>query len=288
MVLSHQEPNIYRFISYPEWLTAAFEARQEDDPSMTHRVFSENCGYRSSGAVALIMGGKRRLSEKGARRIAKALRLKPGERDHLVLMVAFERAKTYAERERLLKKMSAARQFAEEWEGSLVAIDYYRHWYLPVVREIVSLDDFVEDPAWISEKLHFKLTKHQVALALHELQKLGYLERDANGNLRPSQAIVATPAEVRSEALKQHQREMMHLASSALDSQDPDRRDMRVTTMAISTAQAARVKALLTQLQKDVLAVVQEDEPIEVAYQLNTQWFALSEPPGEGTGTEVE
>ncbi len=286
--MSHQEPNIFRFLSYPEWLTAAFEARREAEPSMTHRVFSEKCGYRSSGAIALIMGGKRRLSEKGARRIAKALSLTPGERDHLVLMVAFERASSYAQRERLLKKMTAAKQFEDEWEGSLVAMDYYRHWYLPVVREIVSLDDFVEDPAWISEKIHFKLTKHQVSLALEELLKLGYLERDSEGRLRPTQAIIATPAEVRSEALKQHQREMMRLASSALDSQAPDRRDMRVTTMAISVAQAARVKALLTQLQKDVLAVVQEDEPIEVAYQLNTQWFALSEPPGDASGTEVE
>jgi uncharacterized protein (TIGR02147 family) len=105
---------------------------------------------------------------------------------------------------------------------------------------------------------------------------MGYLKRNPNGRLVPTQKIISTPSEVRSDVLKRHQKKMMKLASDALDTQPPATRDMRVATVAISQNQASQIKSLLTQLQKDVLAIVEEDEPIEVVYQLNTQWFALT------------
>ena len=71
----------------------------------------------------------------------------------------------------------------------------------------------------------------------------------------------------------------MDLAKEALDTQPADQRDMRVITMGISRNQARQIKALLTDVQKQVLAIVSNDEPIEVVYQLNTQLFALTNPP---------
>lgn len=272
-------PNIFRYLDYAVWLTDAFEALRAIDRSFTHRRFSEKCGYRSSGAISLIMSRKRGLSESGARKIAKALKLTAAERDHFVLMVTYEQSQSFDERQRLLRKMSAAKGFAERWENSLSAFEFYKHWYLPAVREIVSLDDFVEDPEWIARRLHGVLSSKQAQGAVNDLVRLGYLRRDSSGRLRPTQAIIATPSEVQSDVLKQHQREMMRLAAQALDSQDATIRDMRVATMAISRSQGERIKALLTQLQKEVLSIVEEDEPIEMVFQLNTQWFALTNPP---------
>lgn len=274
----HNLPDIFTYIAYRAWLSDAFEAMRNDDPSLTHRAFSKRCGYRSSGAISLITSGRRRLSMEAARRIAKALGLDTAERQHLEYMVAFERAEDFEARDALLRKMQAAQRFAQVWSDTLDAYAFYRDWYLPVVREIVSLDDFREDPAWIAERICGDVTPEQAAEALEQLLNMGYLKRNAQGRLTPTQPIISTPSELRSDVLKQHQRHMMQLASLALEHQPRSWRDMRVVTMAISQSQAQRIKARMTQLQKEILAIVEEDEPIEVVYQLNTQWFALTEP----------
>jgi uncharacterized protein (TIGR02147 family) len=276
-----QLPDIYRYKSYAKWLGDAFEAVQGQDASMTHRKFSELCGYKSSGAISLISSGRRRLSVEGARRIAGALRLNAGKSQHLEYMVQFEQADDFEARAGWLRKMRAAKHFAETWEDTLKAYDVYAHWYLPVLLEVVSLPDFQEDPAWVVARIHQKITPQQVREGLAQLQRLGFLGRDDQGLLRRAEMIISTPAEVSSDVLKQHQREMMKLAADALDTQERERRDMRVSTVAISRNQAARIKARLTQLQKELAQIVAEDEPIEGVYQLNTQLFELTDPPEE-------
>ena len=275
----HHIPDIFEHLDYRRWLLEAFEALQEQDPAVTHRSFSELCGYKSSGAIALITSGRRSLSKAAARRVAKALGLDAGRARHLTHLVAFEEADGFEERAKLLRKMQAAQRFAQAWGDTLDVYTFYSDWTLPVLREVVSLDDFVEDAEAIAARVHARMTPKQVRGGLERLVELGYLARGDDGRLRPAQKIISTPSELRSEVLKQHQREMMRLASEALDTQARDVRDMRVTTVAISRRQADRIKALLTELQKEVLAVVEEDDPIEAVYQLNTQWFALTEPP---------
>jgi len=206
------------------------------------------------------------------------LALEPAALAHWLLMVACESAEDFDTRARLLKKMRAAQRFAEVWQDTLQAYDFYSAWYLPVVREVISLDDFVNDPQWIADRVHAHLTPKQAQEALSKLQALGFVRCDGEGALVVAEPIISTPAEVRSDTLKHHQRQMMRLASDALDTQARTARDMRVISMAISHAQAARIKAHLVQLHKEVLAIAAENEPIEVVYQLNTQWFALTNP----------
>ncbi len=268
--------DIYRFVDYPSWLRAEYEARKADDGGFSHRRFSALCGYRSSGALALIMSGQRNLSRDAAARVATALELDAGERAHLLRMLDYEQADDFAARAAVLDRMKASRRFAEQWRDTIDAYAFYRDPWAPLVRELISLDDFREDPAWMAERLHADVSPEACADAVERLVEMGLLERDDDGCLRHTRRVVATPPELRSDALKRFQRQMMQLASDALDSQPPEVRDMRVTTMAVSSAQATRIKALMTQLHKEVLAIVAEDEPIEVVYQLNTQFFALT------------
>lgn len=275
--------NIYRFLDYPRWLKAEYEARRAVDPGFTHRRFSELCGYKSSGALSLLISCKRNLSREALERIATALGMDSGERVHFRRMLDYEQADDFAARAAVLDRMKAARRFAEEWADRLDAVDYYRDWHVPVVRELVALDDFVEEPAWMSARMHHRVGADACALAIDRLLAIGMLERDDEGRLRQTDAILSTPPEVRSEALKEFQRQMMWLAGEALDTQASERRDMRVVTMAISRQQASDLKTLLGQLQKEALDIVSRDEPIEAVYQLNTQLFELTQPKEPGS-----
>ena len=214
--------------------------------------------------------------------MALAFELDAGERAHLVRMLDYEGAEDFAARAAVLGRMKASRRFAEHWQGTIDAYAFYEDPLVPVVRELVSLDDFREDAEWMASRVHGGVKPKDCATALEQLLELGHIERQPDGTLQLVRRIVATPAEVQSDTLKAFQRSMMDRASLALDSQERERRDMRVTTMAISEAQAVRIKALMTQLHKEVLAIVAEDEPIESVYQLNTQLFSLTDPQPAG------
>lgn len=273
--------DIFRYLEYGAWLRDEYDARRGYDATFTHRRFSEMCGYRSSGAMSLIMSGRRNLSDVAAERIGRVFELDASERAHLRRMLDWERADDFETRAQLLEQMRTAKAFAEHWQGTIDAYAFYQDGLVPLVRELVSLPDFVEDPAWMADRLHGDVSAERCARALERLVALGHLERGDDGALRHAQPIVATTPEARSDTLKAFQRFVMGLAADALDSQPSDARDMRVTTMAVSRSQVADIKALLVQLHKDVLTVVERDEPIEVVYQLNTQLFGITEPPTE-------
>lgn len=273
--------DILRYLEYSAWLRDEYDARRGYDDGFTHRRFSELCGYRSSGAMSLIMSGRRNLSDAAAERIARVFDLDATERAHLRRMLAWDRADDFDTRARLLEQMQTAKAFAEHWQGTIDAYAFYHDGLVPLVRELVSLPDFDEDPRWMAARLHGDVAPDRCARALQRLVDLGHLVRDDDGRLQHAQPIVATTPEARSDTLKAFQRYVMGLAADALDSQPPAARDMRVTTMAISRDQVADIKALLVQLHKDVLSVVERDEPIEVVYQLNTQLFGITEPPTE-------
>jgi uncharacterized protein (TIGR02147 family) len=204
----------------------------------------------------------------------------------LSLMVSFEQASDFKERSKLMHKMTASRRFAEVWRDTITSYEFYGEWYLPVLREMISLPDFKEDPRWIAARIHGKLPPKAAAEGLAQLVSMGYVERGEDGRLKQTRPIIATDSEVRSDLLKRHQRDMMALAAEALDTQPRAERDMRVMTVAISRNQAHKIKARLTLLQKELMEIVAEDEPIEQVYQLNTQWFALTNPTGEPSGQE--
>lgn len=277
-------PDVFQSLDFRAWLRDAVDHYRYAHPELSLRQLNQRCGFRSSGGLSLVITGKRRLAPETARRVAASLGVSVREQEHFVLLTQWERAETTDERTKILDRMRAAKRFAEAWRGSLHTLDYYSVWYLPVLRELVALDNFREDPDWIAATVAAPITRTDVVAGLHQLEALGMIARDESGRLRQAQPIVATEPEVLSDALVRHQRAMLSLASDALESQPPELRDMRVITTALSRAQVARIKARLESVHGEILAIIAEDEPIEVVYQLNTQWFALA-TPGE-TSTE--
>lgn len=285
MVPGFVAPDVYASLHYRAWLVEACDAVRRLDPTLTHRRLAARLGYKSSGAVALLLSGTRRLSVEAARRVGVAFGLDREAVEHLVLLVRYEQATHPDQRAVLLDEMMSQREFARLWRDALWSHELYRHWTRVALRELVSLPQFVEDPAWIAANVVPTISVAEAAEALTALVAHGLLVRDPHGRLQPRDAIIATPLEIRSDLLKRHQHHMLTLAAHALNQQPAKVRDMRVMTVAISRAQADRIKQRLGEVHREILAIVAEDEPIEAVFQLNTQWFALSASGLDGATT---
>jgi uncharacterized protein (TIGR02147 family) len=69
-------------------------------------------------------------------------------------------------------------------DGSLKILDdrsfqVISNWYCIAIREMIKLDEFFEDPNWISKKLHFKVTPTEAARAIELLFQADLLGRDS-------------------------------------------------------------------------------------------------------------
>ena len=278
----------FDFLDYRAYLRAVYHEYKGREQGFTYREFSTLCGFSSSGAVKLVIDNKRRLSLSAAQRITKMLRLPGEESEFFINLVRFNDARDDEERNIAFTKLKATMAFRQIQPQAITQFEYYRKWYYVAIREMVALDDFEEKPSWVAKRLTPSITPAQARGAIKKLEKMGFLRRDSEGNLRQNEPIISTEPEIQSLAVKNFHREMMQRAAESMENQSAEERDIRCVTVAISEAQAERIKQMNTQYMKDILDVVAEDDKIEAVYQLNLHWFRLTRKAGDNADDTVD
>ncbi len=189
----NERPVIYDFVDYRTFLQAALNFIQAKNPKYSATAFVRQAGFgeNSRGYFALIMSGKRNLSSSTILGFAKTIKLNEKETFHFENLVHYNQATTEKEKalyfERISKNMRGRESAAFELLKS--QYNYFSHWYLVAIRELVAVKNFQEDYEWISKKLRNKITKKEMQQAIADLLNLGLLKRE-NGKLVQSEEFV--------------------------------------------------------------------------------------------------
>ena len=156
---------------------------------------------------------------------------------------------------------------------------------MPAVAELARCAGFQADPAWIARQLRPTITEDEAAEALADLVGLGLLVRDEGGRLVRGSESWATEHEVDQNivamALHELHKQGMNRALDALERDPHTERQFGVVTAAIPAGELEALKALVARFQESFMhrCDAAEGQPNQV-YQLNVQFFALSEPTG--------
>lgn len=284
MVVASAEPvHIFEYLDYRQYLRDFYAGQKALRKSFSHRAFSRRAGLRSSNYLSLIMKGQRDLSSEMAPRFAKACGLVRREADFFCDLVAYGQAQSTAERHRAYERLARFRKFrdAHRLVGEQTA--YHQHWYMPALRELVTLASFREEPKWIAAALEPKISEREASEALAILIKLGLLVRDESGRLRQAQAIVTTgPGPLGHQIFAYHQG-MIALAQRALDQLPREERDISSVTLCVAEATLPLVKRKLEELRQELLQLAEAETAPERVVQLNLQFFPLSRKPSTVT-----
>ncbi len=189
--LSHKEgqkkPSVYEYISFRRFLKESYEHLASKNSSFSESAFMRKVGYSTSsrGYFSLILKGKRNLSHSSVLKFSKTLKLSKRETDYFESLVFFNQAQNEEDKSYYMDKMS---QFikGKETEGYELLKsqhNYLSKWYLVAIREIVVLDDFVNDEEWIAKRLRNKVSKREVREAINDLLRLKLLKFDEARNL---------------------------------------------------------------------------------------------------------
>ena len=268
--------DVFTYLDYRKFLKDAFDEMKAARRSFSHRSFARLAGFSSSNYLMLIMQGKRNLSSQGIQKVARALKLKKSEAEFFENLVRFNQAKTDAEKNVYYDRIAANRRYAEARKLEKGQFEYYSKWYIPIIREMVLLDDFREDAAWIVSRLTSSITPREAKEAIEFLLDLGLLARDAKDKLVQQDRHIASGDEVSSLAMTNFQREMIELAAKSIDATPPDLREIGSITFPVSQKRLARAKKMIREFRSRLAGFLAEGKEADAVYQFNFQLFNLS------------
>jgi uncharacterized protein (TIGR02147 family) len=271
-----KEINIFEYDNYRAYLRDLYAFSKETKPHFSYRYFSQKAGFRSPNFLKLVIEGTRNLSPESIERFTRALKLKKKEAEFFRILVHLNQARTIGEKKLYAEQLMQFRSFRFIHPLRQDQYRYYTDWFNIPIRELTSLPEFSEDPAWIAKSLVPPISPQQAQRALDLLFQLGLLKRDQAGRIVQSDAFVSTGDEVTSTSIANYHREMIQKGSEALDRFPGRDRDISSVTMALSEEGFREIKSLIQKFRKELLAIANQEKGPEGVYQVNFQLFPLA------------
>jgi len=270
-------PDIHEYLDYRRYLGDAFEALRSRNPRISARGFAIMAGMSPPNLLQMVVSGQRRLPESVIGSAAKALGLDEAGAEFFRDLVRFSHARGHVERDEVWKRLLRRARFRAAQPLAVEQYECFRHWYVPVVRELASHPQCTGAANWIASRIRPKVTTAQVEKALEVLEELQLLRREGGrGRWTQTEIVVKTPVEVESLAVAEYHRAVLSLASDAIESVPAAERDIRSATVGVSKATAKILKERLTALWSEILEQAGRESVPEVVLQINTQMFPLT------------
>jgi uncharacterized protein (TIGR02147 family) len=265
-----KELNIFLYMDYREYL------RDRYDAGFSLRAFAKRAGFKSHNFLKMVMKSERNLTEESIQKFIKGLNLSAIDANYFKKLVAHNQATGKEERQKNYEMILQAQEMSKVSQILRDQYAYYKGWYHPVVRELVSHDDFQENPSWIARKISPSITPSQAKESLDLLQRLGLVNKQESGNFEQTEKLLTTGPEVTSHTVANYHRKGMDLAKSSIDRVPRDKRDISSLTLGVSNETIQILKRRIQLFRQEVMKLISTDKKTEAVVQLNLQLFPLT------------
>jgi uncharacterized protein (TIGR02147 family) len=280
-------PDITAYTDYRKFLRDCYDFRKKSDPKFSHRYFCHKAGYGSSSAFGDILKGRRNLSAPAALRLARAFELGRTDEEYLLQLVQFNQAGSLEVKNlHYARMMSLARINIDAISPDKYA--YFSKWYHAALRELIFYTPCKDDYKALGRMLDPSIPAAQVKQSIALLEKLGMIERDADGYYRQTSALLTADSLGGAMHVENFQAETMRLALESLSRHPPALREMSTLTATLSAASVDKAKEAIKALRQCILALAEKDEHVDRVMQLNIQLFPLTRADaGAGVGADL-
>ncbi len=269
--------SVFDYTDFRQFLNHFYHRKKEDTGHFSYRYFSSKAGFSSHNVLKLVINGDRNIAVKSIPKFIKALGLTQVEGEHFRLMVLANQS--VGEKEQIhFNALIRHKEGAMSRVLSDMEHRFYKDWYHPVMREVISLPQFRDnpDPGTVGMFFHPAITAVQVDDSLKLLQALNMIQLDENGCWEQCERGIRTTAEVSSKVIRAYNRKMVSLAEQSVERFDPYEREVSGMTLALSESMIQKMKKKIQEFKEEILADVLSDEnDPESVYQLNFQLFPM-------------
>ncbi len=267
--------NIFDYSDYRLFLKDYYTFRKKRNRHFSYRYFAQKTGV-SPSVLKDIISGRRNLTLPVMQKYASAMGLSSRETGYFEVLVRFVNSRKSIEKNEYFTEMIRLRGRAGIKFLGEDHYDFFSKWYHSVIRELVTLPDFRENPEWIAKRLKPSITPVQVKKSLELLLKIGILIRDKNGRLIQKDSVISSEYEMASAALRNFHSQMVELANEAIEGAPREHREISSVTLGLSEKCFNRIKERIRIFKEEILNMVIEDKSdSETVCQLNFQLFPL-------------
>lgn len=269
-------PNLFSYIDHRKWLSDLSEYRKRTTKYFSHRWFAQAAGIKNPSFFSQIVSGRRNLTLPMIDRFSEVLELDSREALFFRHLVQFNQSETALEKQEhyaILREMSGSVNQTMLGED---AWDFYEHWWIAAVRELLAqrrvFSDWNELGSWLRPPIHHR----QARVAVELLVDTGLVRQDDDGIWHLVHKDLTSGEEIRSLAVRNHNRQMAQLGVESIERFPPRERHVSGITLGVS---AAGYQVLVTELhafRERIVRLVDKDPGGGEVYQLNLQLFPLS------------
>ncbi|MDB5102483.1 MAG: hypothetical protein JWP91_172 [Fibrobacteres bacterium] len=280
-----EAPRPFAYFGYRDYLRDTFEHRRKTDPGFSHRRFLAAAGIPGSGYLVKVLKASLRLNRKYVPNFCAALGLSGREQQYFEKLVEFGNEKRHEPKQALLKDLLRLRAANPELSLSDKRLKFFKRWYYPVVREVISLTRFRGDFNALARMVVPPITAVQAENAVKFLSKNGFIALEKEGHYSLTEAFITSGDLVNSTMLDQYHRANLALNCEALDLVPPDLRSASSLTLTLSEANFERIRREIRDFRAHLMAISNEDPNPERVFHIG--FIALSRSRKKKDGTDA-
>lgn len=266
---------VYAFNDYRKYLKAYYEGNKSQKHGFSYRRFADRARLKSSNYLKLVIDGERRLTDYYLDNFIQALALKPDEADYFRQLVKMNNCTDPERKAGLIKGL--LKHLVHNKVGTVNPQEMLilEKWYVWVIREMVNLSGFSDDPSQIARRLYHMITPAQAKTALHRLLNAGLITKKAGG-YQVKDNYFTTQDDVLSLAIVNLMGEMLNLSQNALHQFNIAEREISGLTLAIKEDDFTKIKEEVKQFRRHI-NLKYSSSAADNVFQLNLQFFPLTQ-----------
>ena len=276
---------IFKYKDYREFIKDWCAYQKQNGTGFSMSRFAESAKIKSRTYLANVISKSSPLAKKHIDNVAQAMQLDLQETKFFKLLISFTHSKTDEDKNKAHQELS-------QFEGETVfkkleskKFAYFNEWYVPVVREIVTVYDFEEDYQKLGRMVFPEITAKNAHDAVKILLDLKLIEKD--GNLyRQTDENVLVRDEEHLLAIRNYQKKYMDLGKEAIERFSVDQRNILSITGSASPECFEELNEAVNKFHQEVIKIFNKYEDYDKTYQMGVQLFPVTRDLKKGKGHE--
>ncbi len=269
------KPDISGYTDYRKFLRDTFVYFKEISPKYSHRYIAKEVEASSAGWFSDIVGSRINCTSKFIPKLSKVFKLNDKQAEYFELLVNYNQAGSIEEGQNLFKKMLS---FSKS-KSTLILADkfaFYSKWYIPAIRELLSIYDFSDDYKALSQKLYPHISIKEAKESITTLISCKMIEKNAQGFYKPCNETIEKDSSIKSVLWATYMSENIVLSKEAIYRFKKEERDLSAVTIPLSSNGFQIAIEKIRALRKELLQLSEIDKNRSTVYQANFQLFPLS------------
>lgn len=267
---------VYKYLDYRKYIQDYLDEKREKSSSFSLRLLARQVEMNASNLLKILQG-QRELSKKGIAKFCYLFSFKSRERDYFETLVLFSRSKKESESQRLFDKLTEIAELKAE-TVPVEQYEFYKRWYYTATLALLHYKKVKQnDFATIASSLKPAISESDAKRSVQLLLRLGFIIENSENGYTLTQKVLSSGEKWYSLAINNFQRETLELAQALLSKGPREERDFSTVTITCDEASRKEIKRLTAEYRKSILKAAIDSENPDQAYQLNIQFFPVTE-----------